>query len=82
MEGKAHAYVFASGGTKRWDICAPEAVLEAYGGTLTDVLGNHYTYGADVTHPNKLGVIATAKTVNHQNVIDLIPENIKVAVGS
>lgn len=32
MEGKAHAYVFASDGCKRWDTCAPEAILHAVGG--------------------------------------------------
>lgn len=82
LEGKAHAYVFASPGCKKWDTCAPEAVLEAHGGVLTDILGNHYPYGADVPHPNKLGVIASAKTVNHQNIIDLIPDNVKEAMAS
>lgn len=80
LEGKAHAYVYASPGMKKWDTCAPEAVLEAHGGVLTDILGNHYSYGQNVLHLNKLGVIATAKTVNHQNVIDRIPENVKVAI--
>lgn len=82
LEGKAHAYVFASPGCKKWDTCAPEAVLEAHGGVLTDVLGNHYLYGANVSHPNKLGVIATAKSVSHQDVIDLIPDNLKDAMRS
>lgn len=27
MEGKANAYVFASPGCKKWDTCAPEAIL-------------------------------------------------------
>ncbi len=82
LEGKAHAYVFASPGCKKWDTCAPEAVLEAHGGVLTDILGNHYSYGANVSHPNTLGVIASAKSVNHQNIIDLIPDSVKAAMST
>lgn len=74
--------MFASPGCKKWDTCAPEAVLEAHGGVLTDVLGNHYSYGSNVLHPNKLGVIATAKSVSHQNVINLIPDDLKDAMSS
>ena len=44
LEGKAHAYVFASPGCKKWDTCAPEAVLHAVGGKLTDIHGNYYQY--------------------------------------
>lgn len=82
LEGKAHAYVFASPGCKKWDTCAPEAVLEAHGGVLTDILGNHYSYGANASHPNPLGVIGSAKTVDHQNVINRIPDSVKAAMGS
>ena len=38
IEGDAHAYVFASPGTKKWDTCAPEAILVAMGGRLTGKL--------------------------------------------
>jgi len=48
IEGKAHAYVFPSPGCKRWDTCAPEAVLHAMGGKLTDIKGNLYDYSKDV----------------------------------
>ncbi|KFP02615.1 3'(2'),5'-bisphosphate nucleotidase 1, partial [Calypte anna] len=34
IEGKASAYVFASPGCKKWDTCAPEAILHAVGGKL------------------------------------------------
>ncbi|XP_055324421.1 3'(2'),5'-bisphosphate nucleotidase 1 [Sitodiplosis mosellana] len=77
LEGDAHAYVFASGGCKKWDTCAPEAVLEADGGMLTDILGNHYQYGNDVAFPNKMGVIATAKNVEHMSIINKIPDDVK-----
>ena len=48
IEGKAHAYVFPSPGCKKWDTCAPEAVLHAMGGKLTDIHGNLYDYNKDV----------------------------------
>ena len=48
IEGKAHAYVFPSPGCKKWDTCAPEAVLHAMGGKLTDIHGNLYDYHKDV----------------------------------
>ena len=41
IEGDAHAYVFASPGTKKWDTCAPEAVLVAMGGALTGLSHSH-----------------------------------------
>lgn len=56
---------------------APEAILEADGGTLTDVVGNHYQYGGDVAFSNRLGVIATAIGVDHKNIIDKIPADVK-----
>lgn len=64
-------------------ICAaPEAILEASGGTLTDIYGNHYQYGADALLPNKLGVIATAKSVDHKAIIDKIPNDVKQKLGA
>ena len=48
IEGKAHAYVFPSPGCKKWDTCAPEAILHAMGGLLTDIHGNLYDYDKDV----------------------------------
>ena len=35
IEGKAHAYVFPSPGCKKWDTCAPEAILHALGGKVS-----------------------------------------------
>ena len=37
IEGKAHAYVFPSPGCKKWDTCAPEAILHALGGKVNDL---------------------------------------------
>ena len=34
LEGKGGAYIRDTGGFAKWDTCAPQAVLEAYGGCL------------------------------------------------
>ncbi|GAB1609572.1 3'(2'),5'-bisphosphate nucleotidase 1-like [Argonauta hians] len=76
-EGAAHAYVFASKGCKKWDTCAPEAVLRALGGNLTDLHGDKIPYQLDVPRPNLGGVVATLK--NHDWYISKIPDDIKAA---
>lgn len=65
IEGKAHAYLFASPGCKKWDTCAPEAVLHAIGGKLTDVHGTSYQYHAGVDKKNIGGTLATAFASEH-----------------
>jgi 3'(2'), 5'-bisphosphate nucleotidase len=59
IEGTGDAYVFPSRGTKKWDTAAPEAVLLAYGGKLTDPTGSIYTYESSVNVQNSDGLIAT-----------------------
>ncbi|XP_063981836.1 3'(2'),5'-bisphosphate nucleotidase 1 [Diachasmimorpha longicaudata] len=80
LEGKAHAYVFASPGCKKWDTCAPEAILRAAGGTLTDLTGDMYPYDSKASHPNAKGVLATAPGENHAFYISKIPESVKQAL--
>lgn len=75
IEGRAHAYVFASKGCKKWDTCAPEAVLHSVGGRLTDLLGNPILYHDKVRHPNAGGVLATLS--NHDWYVDKIPDSVK-----
>ncbi|XP_014205797.1 3'(2'),5'-bisphosphate nucleotidase 1 [Copidosoma floridanum] len=77
LDGKAHAYVFASGGSKKWDTCAPEAVLHAVGGTLTDMHGDRYSYNPKISYPNKRGVLATAPGEQHSWYLTRIPDDIK-----
>jgi 3'(2'), 5'-bisphosphate nucleotidase len=43
-EGGADLYLHTSDKSYRWDACAPEAVLRAAGGTLTDLGGKPYRY--------------------------------------
>ncbi|XP_058811882.1 3'(2'),5'-bisphosphate nucleotidase 1 [Topomyia yanbarensis] len=81
LEGNAHAYVFASAGCKKWDTCAPEAVLEAQGGTLTDILGRHYRYGKDVPFPNACGVLGSASGISHKDILAKLPDSVKQAMN-
>ncbi|MEQ2291884.1 3'(2'),5'-bisphosphate nucleotidase 1 [Ameca splendens] len=74
IEGKASAYVFASPGCKKWDTCAPEAILHAVGGKLTDMCGNAYRYNADVKHMNSAGVLATLR--NHDYYVSRVPQSV------
>uniref|UniRef100_A0AAY4BNY3 3'(2'),5'-bisphosphate nucleotidase 1 n=1 Tax=Denticeps clupeoides TaxID=299321 RepID=A0AAY4BNY3_9TELE len=75
VEGKASAYVFASPGCKKWDTCAPEAILQAVGGTLTDIHGKAYCYDAGVAHMNSAGVLATLR--DHQYYLSRVPESVR-----
>jgi 3'(2'), 5'-bisphosphate nucleotidase len=80
IEGRAHAYVFASKGCRKWDTCAPEAVLKALGGHLTDLHGNQIRYHQGVQQQNSGGVLATPPSVDHKWFIDHIPQNVKDAL--
>ncbi|XP_069116858.1 3'(2'),5'-bisphosphate nucleotidase 1-like isoform X2 [Argopecten irradians] len=74
IEGKVHAYIFATKGCKKWDTCAPEAILHAVGGTLTDMFGITMSYGPQVKRLNAGGVLAT--TSNHQYFVSKVPEHV------
>ncbi|KAF7233978.1 hypothetical protein EG68_12012 [Paragonimus skrjabini miyazakii] len=58
LEGRAHVYLFPSMGTKRWDTCAPEAILNVAGGRLTDMWGKSYDYHAVTDPANRNGILA------------------------
>lgn len=77
LEGKAHAYIFASRGCKRWDTCAPEAILHAAGGTMTDFWGEKYAYDANTDYLNAKGILATAPGEQHSWYISNIPDEVK-----
>lgn len=77
LEGQAHAYVYARAGCKKWDTCAPEAVLAAAGGHLTDIHGNCYPYHKDVDFVDAQGIFATAKGVDHASLINKLPKELK-----
>lgn len=77
LEGVASVYVFASPGCKKWDTCAPEAILRAAGGKLTDILGDYYKYGASEGRPNKTGVLAAVSNELHDYALERIPQELK-----
>ncbi|XP_078213470.1 3'(2'),5'-bisphosphate nucleotidase 1-like [Callithrix jacchus] len=78
IEGKASAYVFASPGCKKWDTCAPEVILHAVGGKLTDIHGNVLQYHKDVKHLNSAGVLATLR--NYDYYASRVPDSVKNAL--
>ncbi|XP_018517163.1 3'(2'),5'-bisphosphate nucleotidase 1 isoform X2 [Lates calcarifer] len=80
IEGKASAYVFASIGCKKWDTCAPEAILHTVGGKLTDMHGNAYRYDANVKHMNSAGILATLR--NHDYYVSRVPQSVLQALKS
>lgn len=80
VEGRASAYVFASPGCKKWDTCAPEAILQAVGGKLTDIHGKPYRYDANVKHMNSAGVLATLR--NHEYYASRVPQSVLQALKS
>lgn len=77
MEGVASAYVFPSPGCKKWDTCAPQAILHAMGGLLTDIHGNKYQYHAGVEQVNMEGVLATGREQDHAWYVETLTQNIK-----
>ena len=77
MEGHAHCYVFCSPGCKKWDTCAPEAILHSIGGKLTDIKGNDYEYHKEVGFVNDWGTLATGKAEDHKDYLDRIPQECK-----
>ena len=95
MEGQAHCYVFCSPGCKKWDTCAPEAILHAIGkvsayaiwwieigntflgGKLTDIKGDFYEYHKETTIVDEWGVLATAKADDHDQYLNMIPQECK-----
>ena len=77
IEGEAHAYVFPSPGCKKWDTCAPEAILKALGGKLTDIRGHSYLYNKSMSFPNEWGVLATYNEEMHAEILAAIPSEIK-----
>jgi len=80
MEGQASAYVFPSPGCKKWDTCAPEAILHAMGGKLTDIHGDDYEYHSEVQHQNMEGVLATARSDIHALYVAELPQSLKEQV--
>lgn len=66
----ADLYIHPSPGCKEWDLCAPQALLEAAGGRMTDCWGNPLLYNKrDVRAHN--GLIAS-NSCAHDQVVDIV----------
>lgn len=76
LEGCGHVYVYPSKGTKKWDTCAPEALLLAMGGSLTDMFGQPYDYCADVKHMNSRGILATCVADWLPKYVNQVPKQV------
>jgi 3'(2'), 5'-bisphosphate nucleotidase len=70
--GERDLYVSASGHSKRWDACAPEAILAEAGGRLTDVGGALLDYRSTEIR-NTRGLCAS-NGVLHPLVLDKLRE--------
>ena len=58
VERQCDVYIHLSGKTKQWDTCAPEAVLAAAGGRMTDLWGEPLRYNTpDVYNHN--GIVSS-----------------------
>ncbi|VDK37742.1 unnamed protein product [Taenia asiatica] len=76
LEGVAHAYIHAGAGCKRWDTCAPEALINAIGGRVSGVDGRVYSYASNVHPVDGRGVIATPTVAWHSAYLARIPQSI------
>lgn len=70
---EADVYVHPTRGTKLWDSCAPEALLVAAGGRLTDVFGKPLRY-TDANVENSVGLLASHGTL-HDEIVGRIAED-------
>jgi len=68
----ADLYVSVSTQTHEWDACAPEAILTAAGGRMTDCLGNPLCYNKPTTQTPH-GILATNGALHAVMVAALAP---------
>ncbi|MBX3054709.1 MAG: 3'(2'),5'-bisphosphate nucleotidase CysQ [Caldilineaceae bacterium] len=72
----ADLYIHPSPGCKEWDLCAPEAVLTAAGGVMTDCWGNTLLYNKrDVRAHNGL-IVSNGQIHDHilSTVIEIVEQ--------
>ena len=79
--GKAHVYIRKYSNIFQWDYCAPEAIVRALGGKVTDIAGNALAnYDAPVGIKHTTGLLATMNPESHARYLELIPDNVKEAL--
>ncbi|HYY42570.1 MAG TPA: inositol monophosphatase family protein, partial [Pyrinomonadaceae bacterium] len=72
VEQQCDLYIHLSPRTKQWDTCAPEAILTAAGGRLTDLWGEPYRYNTEDVQ-NRNGLVATNGAAHVAVVAHLAP---------
>ncbi|XP_053212838.1 inositol monophosphatase 3-like [Panonychus citri] len=73
IKGFADAYVHSTS-IKKWDICAPNALLNSIpNGIMTDLKGNPIDYNDTGDVYNRNGLIATLK-MNHEKILKLFSD--------
>lgn len=67
--GVAEFYAHPTVGTKLWDAAAPQAILHASGGRLTDMRGQPLVYTGPALG-NDFGLLASGQGVDHDALVD------------
>jgi 3'(2'), 5'-bisphosphate nucleotidase len=68
--GRAELYVHDGPGTKRWDSCAPEAILQAAGGRVSDLTGAPLEYAT--RELGLAGGLAASNGVLHAGLLSAV----------
>ena len=69
--GEAELYAHPTQGTELWDSCAPQVLLHAAGGRLTDMRGAPLAYAGPELH-NLLGLLATPPGSEHPRLVETL----------
>lgn len=72
VRGEASIWCFPRPGTSRWDAAAPQALIEAAGGKVTDRFGDVLVYDSTASDfGNHAGLVAGAPEGVHQLVVEV-----------
>ena len=74
LDGSADVYCYPTPGTKKWDTCAPEAILNFLGGKMTDASGKPIDYSDTNDLQNKNGLFAAVTTELHDKYLAKLKE--------
>ncbi|PIO76983.1 hypothetical protein TELCIR_00931 [Teladorsagia circumcincta] len=61
LNGTAELYIHQTA-IKKWDTCAGDAILRAFGGAMLDLEGSPLRYGSDTPVLNEKGLLAAVRT--------------------
>lgn len=70
-------YMHPSPHTRLWDSCAPQAILEAAGGTFTDMYGDPLDYRSEDVRNLKGMLVSNGKA--HETIVSMIAETLEKA---